>query len=155
MHNPSAPVDTRIYPLVAVTVAGTIDSLRLVSELIQRFLVEGCGLSNEGSEGAVVVQTRLAIQEAVTNVLRHAYKGREAGVVSLELTRDATHVIARLQDDGIPFDPRRDGSGAMPNPEDLAEGGYGVGILEVVMNALEYSYLAGRGNELVMRKKVW
>ncbi len=147
----SRSVRVELGPRLAVEAPGTLASLPFLSAVVQRFLVEGCGLESEAPE---TVRIRLAIQEAVTNVIRHAYAGREPGTVELRLAREADSIVVRLRDDGAPFDPRRTGVSRMPPPAALAEGGYGLAILEEVMNGLEYTAKAEGGNELVMRKKL-
>jgi len=134
-----------------VSAYASLKSLPLFSQIIRRFLVEGCDLSAESPE---TVQCRLAIQEAVTNVLRHAYRDREPGRIEIELTREEDHVVARIRDEGVPFDPRtaRD---AMRKPGEPAEGGYGLPIIAGVMTEIDYEFVAGRGNELVLRKRMW
>ena len=138
-------------PLIIVSAQASLTSLPLFSQIIRRFLVEGCELSPESPE---TVQCRLAIQEAVTNVLRHAYSGRDPGRIELEMTREEDDVVARIRDEGVPFDPRA----ARYAPRDSgepAEGGYGLPIIAGVMTEIDYEFVAGRGNELVLRKRMW
>lgn len=148
----SGSVRADVNPRLLVEAKGTLSSLRFLSEIVQRFLVDGCGLK---SDTPTTVHTRLAIQEAMTNVLRHAYAGREPGPIEIELAREGDCLVARLRDEGTAYDPRRLGKSAIPSSDSLAEGGYGLGIIEHVMTDVDYSYSAQRGNQLVMRKKLW
>ena len=137
-------------PVIVVSAHASLKSLPLFSQIIRRFLVDGCELA---AESPATVQCRLAIQEAVTNVLRHAYRDREPGRIELELTREDDHIVARIRDEGVPFDPRsgRDFKRSRAEP---AEGGYGLPIIAGVMT-IEYEFIAGIGNELVLRKRMW
>src|SRR5215468_2390819 len=56
----------------------------------------------------------LAIDEAVANVIEHAYlenQGGDSSVVELSLELHAERIVVRIVDHGIPFDPRA-GKGA-------------------------------------------
>jgi serine/threonine-protein kinase RsbW len=145
-------------PRLVIEAAATLASLPLLSRLVHRFLIDGCALDAESPE---TVRIRLALQEAVTNVLRHAYAGGEPGPITLELACEGDELVARLRDRGARFDPveRRDAAASSPRPDlgrpaEIPEGGYGMAIIRNVMTAVEYSYDAGRGNELVLRKSL-
>jgi anti-sigma regulatory factor (Ser/Thr protein kinase) len=142
---------TAVTPRIVVSAHASLKSLPLFCQIIRRFLVEGCELSAESPQ---TVQCRLGIQEAVTNVLRHAYRDREPGRIEIELAREEDDVVARIRDEGVPFDPRtaRD---TTRHPSEPAEGGYGLPIIAGVMTGIEYEFVAGRGNELVLRKRMW
>jgi anti-sigma regulatory factor (Ser/Thr protein kinase) len=144
-----SPPRSDISPLVLVSAQASLKSLPLFSQAIRRFLIEGCDLDAESPE---TVQCRLAIQEAVTNVLRHAYRDREPGRIELELYREDEDVVARIRDDGVPFDPRAARVAELDEP---AEGGYGLSIIAGVMTEVDYEFVAGKGNELVLRKRMW
>ena len=137
-------------PVIVVSAHASLKSLPLFSQIIRRFLVEGCELS---ADSPPTVQCRLAIQEAVTNVLRHAYRDREPGRIELELTREDDHIVARIRDEGVPFDPRS-GPDFKRSCAEPAEGGYGLPIIAGVMT-IEYEFIAGIGHELVLRKRMW
>jgi anti-sigma regulatory factor (Ser/Thr protein kinase) len=132
-------------------VQATISALPFLSELIRRFLVEGCRLSVDAPE---TVRCRLAIQEAVANILRHAYRGREPGPIELELSRENDDVVVHLRDEGIPFDPCRALQNPSPSPLQLREGGYGMSIIAGVMTEIDYEHTA-LGNHLIMKKRMW
>ncbi len=139
-------------PCLVVRTTASLSSLPFLNDLVQRFLVEACGLDAESSE---TIHTRLAIQEALANVVRHAYAGREAGSIEVELARECRDLVTRLRDHGDKFDPRENGKGLDAGSAALREGGYGIPIIERVMSAIEHSFVPGRGNELVLRKRLW
>jgi anti-sigma regulatory factor (Ser/Thr protein kinase) len=146
-----SPTRPDISPLVLVSAQASLKLLPLFSQSIRRFLIEGCDLDAESPE---TVQCRLAIQEAVTNVLRHAYRDREPGRIELELYREEDDVVARIRDDGVPFDPRA-AQDVLGNLDEPAEGGYGLSIIAGVMTEVDYEFVPGKGNELVLRKRMW
>ena len=94
---------------------------------------------------------KLALTEAVSNSVRHAYAGG-AGLVSIayELTGDALAV--EVVDDGQGFDPER------PAPlegEELTEGGLGIAIIRTIADEFELQSQPGvRGSRLRFVKRL-
>ncbi|HYM58580.1 MAG TPA: ATP-binding protein [Solirubrobacteraceae bacterium] len=64
-----------------------------------------------GLPRALVSDLRLAVTEACTNVVRHAYAGEGDLEVVLELTDRATRMVVEDQGCGIGFSPDRAGPG--------------------------------------------
>ena len=149
MNSPSTR--SALSPRILVSAHASLKSLPLFSQIIRRFLVDGCELA---AESPATVQCRLAIQEAVTNVLRHAYADREPGRIEFELTREGDDVVARIHDEGVPFDPRT-ARKSTRKPGEPAEGGYGLPIIAGVMTEIDYEFVPGKGNVLVLRKQMW
>ncbi|MEH6789093.1 sensor histidine kinase [Parasphingorhabdus sp.] len=59
----------------------------------------------------------LLINEVVTNAVKHAFTGREAGVISITLTSDDSEAVLTIEDDGVGL------------PEDVRDGAQGQGFL--------------------------
>lgn len=95
---------------------------------------------------------RLAIDEACTNVIKHAYQGNPNEEVSLAITIEPTHVTVRIRDWGIPFDQA---TYRRPNVMELSRerrsGGLGVDIIRRLMDEVEYRNEKGT-NEITMTK---
>ena len=94
----------------------------------------------------------LAVDEAVANVIRHAYAGCCDGRVELSFWLDADAVRIELRDYADPVDPNR------IKPRDLSEcrpGGLGVNLIDSVMDAWCFRHPAdGPGNQLTMVKRL-
>jgi len=96
----------------------------------------------------------LAVDEALTNVIRHAYGG-ESGhrigvhVYSLDDAQWGPGLEVCIRDYGKQVDP---GTIRSRDLNDLRPGGLGVHIIQSVMDSVEYSRAAGGGMRLVMRK---
>jgi serine/threonine-protein kinase RsbW len=109
-------------------------------------LADIVGLSEEQ-----LADLKLALTEAVSNSVRHAYAGG-AGLVSIayELTGDALAV--EVVDDGKGFDPER------PAPlegEELTEGGLGIAIIRTIVDEFELQSQPGvRGSRLRFVKRL-
>jgi serine/threonine-protein kinase RsbW len=87
---------------------------------------------------------KLALTEACSNSVRHAYRNGEGHVaIRYELYPD--RLVVEVTDDGEGFDPahRRDGE------DELTEGGLGIAIIRSIADELEIGTGAGgRGSRL-------
>jgi len=79
---------------------------------------------------------QLAVSEAAANVMRHAYEGKYPAAFDLDLSIDEDRISLLLRDEGRPFAP--DGVAA-PDPEALAESGYGLFLIESIMDEVTYT----------------
>tara|TARA_R110002110_G_scaffold41836_8_gene132341 strand:+ start:644 stop:1648 length:1005 start_codon:yes stop_codon:yes gene_type:complete len=53
----------------------------------------------------------LLINEVITNAVKHAFQGRDSGVIAITLTADGDQAVLRIEDDGIGLPPDvRDGA---------------------------------------------
>ena len=76
---------------------------------------------------------KLALTEACTNSVRHAYRDGRSGTVEIvyELLHD--RIAVEVTDDGAGFDPGELGSDA----DDLSEGGLGIAIIRALSDEFE------------------
>jgi serine/threonine-protein kinase RsbW len=108
-----------------------------------------------GSIGADEAGTlELALAEVLNNIVEHAYAGRAAGPVHLQLLREAGTLACRIEDRGRPMPGLALPVGRMPSVdgpvEDLAEGGWGWALIRAVTSDLSYERIGGR-NRLCFR----
>ncbi|GIX35122.1 MAG: hypothetical protein KatS3mg126_0901 [Lysobacteraceae bacterium] len=93
----------------------------------------------------------LALDEAATNVIRHAYRGPCESEILLRIEREADMLHFELIDEAPCVDPEavrpRDPGQARP-------GGLGVHFIDTLMDAWSLEPLAGGGNRLRMRKRL-
>jgi serine/threonine-protein kinase RsbW len=64
-----------------------------------------------GAPEPVVAGVRLAVSEALTNVVLHAYVGRDPGIVIADAWCEADHLLVRVCDEGHGLVPRLDSPG--------------------------------------------
>ncbi|HLY86803.1 MAG TPA: ATP-binding protein [Gaiellaceae bacterium] len=99
----------------------------------------------------LLADLKLALTEAVSNSVRHAYGG-DGGFVSIayELSR---HLLAiEVVDDGEGFDLERP---PMLEGEELAEGGLGIAIIRTIVDEFELDSQPGvRGSRLRFAKRL-
>ena len=78
---------------------------------------------------------KLALTEACSNSVRHAYGDGEGHVqISFELRED--RLVVEVSDDGTGFDPGRATRNGQ-SPGDLTEGGLGIAIIRSIADELE------------------
>ena len=91
----------------------------------------------------------LAVNEAIANVIEHAYKGDKTGKIRVDLRGGKTKIDVRIRDWGATPDP--DVLRAQ-EPGQERDGGYGIHIMQNVMDKVQYATKAGGGTELHMVK---
>ncbi len=103
-----------------------------------------------GVDPAVFDDLRLAVDEAVTNVLTHGYEG--SGEIELDVGADGSDLIIRLRDQAPPFDSTLAKSTESDPPEVKEKpGGFGLFLIERAMDKLIHRKLEN-GNDLTMIK---
>lgn len=131
---------------VVLTIDSVIDEIPVVSERLEK-LMSGAGFSPEA-----VLDTQLAVEEAITNVIVHGYqqKGNEIRIACRVI--DGAIEI-RITDSAPPFNPL-----SLPTPDldsDVNErriGGLGIYLIRRVMDGVEYAYEGGN-NIFTLTKK--
>ena len=96
----------------------------------------------------------LSVDEALTNIIRHAYGGAEDQPIEVELLPQgspAAGLRIRIRDHGRPVDVRRIQSRDL---DDVRPGGLGVHIMTECMDHLEYQQAEGGGTVLTMFKRL-
>jgi serine/threonine-protein kinase RsbW len=87
---------------------------------------------------------KLALTEACSNSVRHAYPGGD-GVVEIRYELQPDRLVIEVADDGEGFEPGT----PPPGDDELVEGGLGIAIIRSVADELEISARAnGRGSRL-------
>jgi sigma-B regulation protein RsbU (phosphoserine phosphatase) len=92
----------------------------------------------------------LVVDEACTNIMRHAYCGAASGTIALRVTRERDVLGFELRDEAPCVDA------SQIKPRDLSEcraGGLGVAFIDATMDAWHIEGIpGGRGNRLIMSK---
>ena len=88
---------------------------------------------------------KLALTEACTNSVRHAYSEGRSGTVEIIYQLEPDRLIVEVTDDGQGFEPslvEGDGNG------DLSEGGLGIAIIRAVADEVEIDERESGGSRL-------
>ncbi len=91
----------------------------------------------------------LALTEAVSNVIRHAYKGRKDQPIELEVRATRGELRLELSDYGRFVDPARIVSRPL---DEVRPGGLGVHLIRSTMDVVEYNQNSHGGTTLTLVK---
>lgn len=100
-----------------------------------------------------VFQIRLAMEEAVANVILYAYPKGESNVVELEAQLDADTLTIQIIDYGMEFDPTEaKEADTTLSSEERPIGGLGIFLIRQIMDSVEYQRIDGRNILLITKK---
>lgn len=100
----------------------------------------------------VVSQIVLAVNEACSNIIRHAYKGSSAGEIILEIFNNGRELEFHLRDFAEPVDLTSIGP---RDPREIKPGGLGTLFIREIMDECAYGHVQGKaGNFLHMKKRI-
>ena len=101
-----------------------------------------------------VKDIRLAVEEAVVNVMDYAYPVGTEGDVTICISFDGGQVKVVISDTGSPFDPTRKGQADTSlSIEERPVGGLGIHLIRQLMDSINYERLDGK-NVLTLWKKI-
>jgi serine/threonine-protein kinase RsbW len=112
-----------------------------------RLALTGIGRLRELSD-ELLADLKLALTEAASNSVRHAYGG-EVGVVEISYELLPDRLVIEVTDDGGGFDPLE----PVGAPDDLSEGGLGIAIIRAIADEVEIGAQPdGKGSRLRFEK---
>jgi len=88
---------------------------------------------------------KLALTEACTNSVKHAYAEGGEGVVDIVYELQPDRLAVEVGDAGAGFEPQDPNGG---NGDELSEGGLGIEIIRAVTDEVEIEARAGGGSRL-------
>jgi serine/threonine-protein kinase RsbW len=150
MHSSSGlrgPVRMAPTPRLTVRVEGTTTGIREAVSAFDRF--EG----EHGLTGEATWPMRVALDEVLSNIVRHGGAGKRCTVVDVRFGLVRSALVVTVIDDGPELDPL-----ALPQPDTrsgLAErqpGGLGLHIMKQLMDRVEYARQRGRNRLVLMRR---
>ena len=131
-----------------IVLGNDISSVKILNEFIDR-LAQDCGLDMEES-----MEIKLALEEAVVNIIEHAYPAGQKDEIAIEMEVDGNEFRIEITDKGAEFDPT-----AVPDANTLASaeerpiGGLGIFLIRRLMNEVNYRREDGE-NILTLSKKI-
>jgi serine/threonine-protein kinase RsbW len=98
----------------------------------------------------VLADLKLALTEAASNSVRHAYSGDDpVGVIEISYELRPDRLVIEVSDEGGGFDPAE----ADGPPDELSEGGLGIAIIRAIADELEIGKQpGGKGSRLRFEK---
>jgi len=125
------------------------ENLSLIRDFVSK-KASAAGLSKEDIENIM-----LAVDEACTNIIKHAYKSYNDGEIVINLEFNAQKVLISIIDYGNTFNPD-----SVPDP-DLQKyykngrvGGLGMYLMKTLMDDVKYISVPGEYNKVLLSKKI-
>jgi len=128
----------------SLTVSSRTENLSRIADFVHR-VAEAWGLSERETYAI-----SMAVDEACTNVMQHAY-GEEEGPIEITFRREGDDYTVVIRDQGRPFDPS-----AVPEPdleaplEEREIGGLGLFFMRQLMDSVRFEFDPEQGNVLTM-----
>ena len=105
-------------------------------------------------EKSLARQLRLAVEEAVVNVIEYAYPPNTEGTVEVTMMYDSHRLKVLIVDAGMPFDPTAEKKvDTTLSAEERRVGGLGIHLVRELMDSINYERINGH-NILTLRKQI-
>ncbi len=102
---------------------------------------------------ALLFKLRLAVEEAVENIVNYAYNDKAGYLEADTFVKDGVLSIV-LRDAGVPFNPLdKEDPDITLSAEDRPIGGLGIFLCKKLMDSVEYEFVNGC-NKLTIRKRI-
>ena len=111
--------------------------------------------SAAGIASASIDNIILAVDEACTNIIKHAYKLSPQGEIIIKIDYDEEKFTITIIDYGKSFEPNR-----VPFPDlrkyyrEHKVGGLGMYLMKSLMDDVEYITVPGKYNQVLLSKKI-
>jgi len=108
-----------------------------------------------GIPEAIVENIILSVDEACTNIIKHAYKLSPEGEINIRVDYNEDKITITIIDYGKSFDPDR-----VPLPDlqkyyrEHRVGGLGMYLMKSLMDDVKYSSVPGKYNQVLLSKNI-
>jgi serine/threonine-protein kinase RsbW len=125
------------------------ENLSVIRDFVSRSATEA------GFASDVIENIILAVDEACTNIIKHAYKSFPEGEMIIKTKFTNSRFIVSITDYGISFEPTK-----IPEP-DLQKyyrqkrvGGLGMYLMKTLVDEVKYVSIPGKYNEVMLSKNI-
>lgn len=131
----------------SITLTADLDALAPISSFI------ATATERVGLDERTAWQIQLAVDEAATNIIQHAYDQDAPGDLTLSWHCEGNKFVVSLHDYGRQFDPQRVPSPDISSPlEERQVGGLGIYLITHLMDEVHFTFDPQEGNRLTMTK---
>lgn len=131
-----------------LTVVGNFENLARISHFIEQ-AAAGAGLDERS-----VYAMQMAVDEACTNIIEHAYGGEGQGDLRLICTAKKDGLQVVIYDQGTPFDPAQVPELDTEAPlHERQAGGMGLFFIRKLVDQVEFKFGTPQGNQLILFKR--
>lgn len=134
-----------LFGTETLTVPANFKDIRVACEQLRALMIQ----NNASPEDVNLCE--LALQELLTNLVEHAYEDNPSGQITVTFTYQPDQIHITTKDSGNPATVDLNVV-AMPEPGELAEGGYGLAIIQSVMDKVEHTYENGQNHWQLIKK---
>lgn len=131
-----------------MTFPGTLENVSRICE----FVVDAAREAGLDENAAYAVE--LAVDEACTNIIEHAYRGEGVGEIECTVQPIPGKLTVTLRDFGRSFNPDKI---PVPNPKaplkDLKSRGAGLYLIRKMMDEVKFEFSKTDGNRLTLVKR--
>ncbi len=132
----------------SLTVSSQVEHLSQIASFVEQ------AARSSGMKQEQVYDVQMAVDEACTNVIEHAYHGRGDGTIDITCEKRDKDFVITIRDFGDRFDPRKV---ARPRTDDPLSrrsiGGLGLFFMNKLMDNVKFEFTRN-GNLLTMVKKL-
>ena len=105
-------------------------------------------------EKSLAQKLRLAVEEAVVNVIDYAYPAEQTGDIEVSIMSDGKSLKTVIKDSGVAFDPtKKEKADTSLSVEDRQIGGLGILLVRELMDSINYERMDGK-NVLSLVKNI-
>lgn len=99
-----------------------------------------------------VQELHLALEESISNVIRHGYQNDEQASFDLQFFRLPTGITVVIREKGQPFDISKENNYSPPDLAGADPHGLGLFLLNKLLDKVEYNILGRQGKEMRLTK---
>jgi serine/threonine-protein kinase RsbW len=130
----------------ALRIGNTMAEMSEVAEFVEAFG------QTHGLPGHIVNAMNLCLDELLNNTISYGYADESRHFISISLQIEGRAIVAALQDDARPFDPRRAPARRRSgDPGRRRTGGLGLRFVNALMDEVDY-VRSGEYNQVRLRK---
>ncbi|REL24865.1 ATP-binding protein [Rhodohalobacter sp. SW132] len=116
----------------------------------RNFVADHAG--NHGFTKQQIADIRLVVDEAITNIIKHAYRGDDKKSIDIEISFEKDMICIQIQDTGKSFKMNRYSEPDIERKiKEKKRGGMGLYLIHSLMDEVSYSNKNGT-NEMIMCK---
>lgn len=123
------------------------ENLQLIRDFVMK-IADNAGFNNENQE-----KIALAVDEACTNVIKHAHKFSSRRLIDIFVQTDSKKIKITITDKGRGFD-----IGEIKDPDlkkyvkEARHGGLGIYLIKTLMDDVQFEYTPGVKNQVQLTK---
>jgi serine/threonine-protein kinase RsbW len=131
----------------SLVVEGVYKNLARIGDFVEKFAAD------IGLDGRSTYALQMAVDEACSNIIEHAYGGEGKGRIEIEFLVIEEGVQVVIKDWGLPFDPDTIAAPNLLAPlEERQEGGLGLFLMRQLMDEVLFHFanVVGEANTLTL-----